>query len=67
MSRREMCRCLLPSELPFWGTAGALIDGEVPSGRKRLRVEEILYQPEAARTTELDANCVDHISYYPAA
>ncbi len=47
--------------------AGALIDCKVPSGRKRLRVEEILYQPEAARTTELDANRVDHISYYPAA
>ena len=47
--------------------AGALIDCNVPSGRKRLRVEEVLYQPEAARTTTLDANWVDHISYPPAA
>jgi regulator of nucleoside diphosphate kinase len=48
--------------------AGALIDCDVPSGRKRFRIEEIVYQPEAAaRTAELDANRVDHTSYYPAA
>jgi regulator of nucleoside diphosphate kinase len=47
--------------------AGDLIDGKVPSGRKRLRVEKILYQPEAARKAELDAALVDHKSYGPAA
>jgi regulator of nucleoside diphosphate kinase len=27
---------------------GSLIEWEVPSGRRRLKVEELLYQPEAA-------------------
>ena len=47
--------------------AGALIDWNVPGGRKRLRIEKILHQPEAARKAELDAALVDHDSYRPAA
>ena len=32
---------------------GPLIDWKVPRGRERLRIEEILYQPEAARKAAL--------------
>jgi len=34
--------------------AGALIDWRVPGGSRRFRVEEILYQPEAARKSEAE-------------
>jgi Transcription elongation factor, GreA/GreB, C-term len=46
---------------------GALIDWKAPRGRKRLRIEEILYQPEAARKAALDDALVDQDSCHPAA
>ena len=46
--------------------AGALIDLKGPGGRRRLRVEKILHQPEAARKSDAAVH-VDRDSYYPAA